>query len=111
MLKVQLTVKSQVECAKQVPRMNKLKICAAAPGKDSCQVSDFKISGQCVVTLDVNRTFLVCFEMNQGDSGGPLLNNNVQIGIVSYGEGCADPNNPGVYVRVSQYLDWIDYNM
>ncbi|GAA2969757.1 S1 family peptidase [Actinokineospora diospyrosa] len=42
----------------------------------------------------------------QGDSGGPMVrrdnaNNWVQVGIVSYGRGCARPNYPGVYAQVS----------
>ncbi|XP_034047179.1 transmembrane protease serine 9-like [Thalassophryne amazonica] len=47
----------------------------------------------------------------QGDSGGPLVIKNntvwVQAGIVSFGEGCAEPNFPGVYTRVSVYETWI----
>ncbi|ASA55507.1 S1 family peptidase [Vibrio gazogenes] len=49
----------------------------------------------------------------QGDSGGPLIYNdggtNKQIGIVSWGNGCAQPNAYGVYANVGYFKNnhWI----
>ncbi|XP_042206285.1 trypsin-1-like [Homarus americanus] len=52
----------------------------------------------------------------QGDSGGPLLtitdggkdgNRATTVGVVSAGIGCGRPKLPGLYTRVSRYIDWL----
>mmetsp|Transcript_13172 Transcript_13172/g.28436 ORF Transcript_13172/g.28436 Transcript_13172/m.28436 type:complete len:746 (+) Transcript_13172:167-2404(+) len=57
-------------------------MCAGRPGQDSCQ----------------------------GDSGGPIFDTATQkqVGIVSWGYGCADSRFPGVYSRISAQYDWIN---
>jgi len=44
-----------------------------------------------------------------GDSGGPLLakvqNSWALVGIVSFGEGCAEPGKPGVYTNLGNYFE------
>ena len=52
----------------------------------------------------------------QGDSGGPFvcyhdIDGEEQLpvlhGVVSFGVGCAEARNPGVYTRLTNYLDFI----
>ena len=49
----------------------------------------------------------------QEDSGGPLVckpvggGDWVQVGIVSWGEGCGDPKHFGLYTHVGYFRDWI----
>jgi len=76
--------------------------------------SDYNPGG---ITIDENSQ--ICAGLGQidtcaGDSGGPMLSNELSplkryavIGITSFGVKCADPDYPGVYTRVDNYLDWI----
>jgi len=88
LLETTLPVIAQQECATKYGAQYSIgpgMICAAAPGRDACQ----------------------------GDSGGPLFLKAegqaapVQVGITSFGIGCAEPGYPGVYTRVGSYAEWI----
>ena len=48
----------------------------------------------------------------QGDSGGPMFRRDaanawIQVGIVSWGDGCARSGYPGVYTQISTFRDAI----
>jgi len=66
----------------------------------------------CAVNHD-DTTRMCAFEKDtdtcQGDSGGPLVvvqdRKYVLVGVTNYGRRCA--KYPGVYARVTHYLDWI----
>ena len=51
----------------------------------------------------------------QGDSGGPLIiykdETPYLVGVVSWGNGCAQAGFYGVYTNVSEYSDWLEQNM
>uniref|UniRef100_A0A182P1W8 trypsin n=1 Tax=Anopheles epiroticus TaxID=199890 RepID=A0A182P1W8_9DIPT len=43
----------------------------------------------------------------EGDSGGPLLCRGIQVGITSWGLGCAKPKRYGVYSNIANQREWI----
>lgn len=80
-------------------------------------VADHKCSSPEVYGADVSPNMLCAgyFDCRsdacQGDSGGPLAceKNGVAYlyGIISWGDSCGQFNKPGVYTRVTRYVDWI----
>ena len=52
------------------------------------------------------------YDSCQGDSGGPIVVSTngtyEQLGIVSWGKGCAEANAYGVYTNISYFDDWIN---
>ncbi|MEI5519717.1 serine protease [Streptomyces brasiliscabiei] len=82
---VNVPIVSHIECKASYPSYNKkVHVCAGVEGKDSCQ----------------------------GDSGGPLFRTLkgrkgvYQIGVVSYGDGCAAQGAPGVYTYTGSAELW-----
>jgi len=90
LLEVEVDYIPQRECreryAKGGEKITTSMLCAARHGKDSCQ----------------------------GDSGGPLIkkgatsDEDIQVGIVSWGFDCADCRFPGVYSKVRKAIDFIE---
>lgn len=93
---------SNEDCAKVYNNVRAHKICAGVVGRDSCQVWMNRI--WILRKLEWN-SFL------QGDSGGPLFYKGRVVGIVSSGYRCAYDGYPGIYIRVSEFLDWIAAHM
>ncbi|XP_041866467.1 tissue-type plasminogen activator-like [Melanotaenia boesemani] len=86
-----VTLLSSTECKKGLPYENLITdnmFCAASPdwSTDACK----------------------------GDSGGPLVcqasDRMFLFGVVSWGDGCASKNKPGVYTQVTNYNVWIAKN-
>jgi trypsin len=82
LLKVVVPVVARDTCASDYApeEIPEVMFCAGEGGKDSCQ----------------------------GDSGGPIVNaDGTLVGVVSWGNSCADPKFPGVYANLGPLLDFI----
>lgn len=78
---VDLQISNFAECNQTYDgTLTETQFCAYSDGKDSCS----------------------------GDSGSPFVCNGLLTGIVSFGDECAKPDVPGVYTKVSSFLNYID---
>jgi trypsin len=85
LMKVTVPIVDRAKCAEMYApnEIPSYMICAAPEegGKDSCQ----------------------------GDSGGPLFDeDDTLVGVVSWGNGCAQAKYPGVYANVADLLDFVN---
>lgn len=90
-----------LQVAKNIPII-KVDACAAALGEKGRDVHSTNLC-----TGPLNGGISIC----SADSGGSLVQNNVLIGIVSWGKiPCGSVNSPSVYVQVSSFISWISKN-
>jgi len=97
LLKVTLDLFSNEECGVSFPKNSRTLKNGIADESQVCAGSKTERKDTC-----------------QGDSGGPLQIYHPSeycmysiVGVTSFGKGCGS-NIPGVYTRVSNYLDWIE---
>ena len=85
-------------------------------------VTTSKCNRRYIIYGGINPGIMMCaarigVDSCQGDSGGPLMvlganvEDDVQVGIVSWGIGCGTGIFPGVYTRVSSYREFVDTNV
>ncbi|XP_073440598.1 enteropeptidase [Dendrobates tinctorius] len=89
--------------------LQEAKVPLISNGKCQQQMPEYNISNSMICAGYEEGGIDTC----QGDSGGPLMcqveNRWILVGVTSFGYGCAQPNRPGVYARLTTFSDWI-YN-
>ncbi|CAG2057311.1 unnamed protein product [Timema podura] len=82
--------------------------------KVNLNVISYEECEQALSPIPINKDTMLCAgnlkggkDACQGDSGGPLVSNNVLVGVVSWGLGCAREGNTGVFTKVSHFRSWI----
>jgi secreted trypsin-like serine protease len=95
-------VYDHVECRRRYMFLTQEMICAGyeSGGIDTCQ-------GKC--GSEVCERTMEFWVLLPGDSGGPMVKpeGTVLVGITSFGRDCGDKDYPGVYTKVSKYVNWI----
>lgn len=108
------------KCSKILPIDDTNQICAGylEGGCDSCQGDSYvafflrEFALRSVFRFVSYNSYFSLFVIYRGgalfylDDGLPITS-----GIVSGGSGCARSSSPGIYTRVSAYIDWIKTNM
>ena len=85
---------SNKKCSNLLPGLvgDNSQVCSFQPSVDTCQGDS---GGP-----------LVCKDESLKESDGTMYFTYAQVGVTSWGQGCAK-STPGVYTRVSHYIDWI----
>ncbi|KAL7541540.1 hypothetical protein ACHAXR_011698 [Thalassiosira sp. AJA248-18] len=110
-------ITTEGESTTQSDVLNSVQVSSLSNGE--CETSSGEYEGEIVsyegyIVNNMMCAWSVDKDACQGDSGGPLIlstgneaGGDVQVGVVSWGLGCALDAFPGVYARISAEYDWI----
>lgn len=109
--KVEISVVSKMQCQSKYPGLaTERLVCALLESEANHYINCMLLGSHAVVSIN----YILDKDSCSGDSGGPLIVREsefdpwFQAGIVAFGPtNCGSGSRPGVYSKVSYYIDWI----
>lgn len=102
---VQIFSSTSTDCQRAPITDSNIQLCAGVVGGGKGRIN-------LSIKLDYFYLLMYFLDACQGDSGGPLMffTNNVWVlaGLTSAGHGCAQAGYPGLYTRISAFVNFIE---
>lgn len=105
MLQTSVSVISNLQCGQKYnSTIADTSVCGftGSESETSCRVS--------LIHKVLNNWISSRLSIQDDSTGGPMIVDGRQVGIMSWGKGCMDSYYPGVYTRITAFLDWIKLN-